>query len=240
MGRLKPISVTWYGHSAFLLRDTGGFTVLIDPWLDNPKSPVRPGGINRPDLILITHGHQDHIGNAVEIAGRTGAPVVAIHELSLWLESRGVRNVTGMNKGGSTTAGPVTVTMTNAVHSSDIDVGGGKDMRPGGTPAGFVIAFPDHPTVYHAGDTDVFGDMRIIRELHKPDIAILPIGGLYTMGPREAALAVSFLEPRHVIGMHYGTFPPLRGTPRELAGHLPADRKGIVAELVPGTARTFE
>ncbi len=240
MEHLKPIAITWYGHSAFLIRDSADTSVLIDPWLDNPKSPIKPREIPRPDLILVTHGHGDHIGNAVEIAKRFDVPVVAIHEVSLYLGTQGISKSMGMNKGGTLEVGKVSVTMTHAVHSSDIDVGGGGKVLPGGEPAGFVISFPGHPRVYHAGDTDVFGDMKLIRELHKPDIAILPIGGLYTMGPREAALAVSFLEPRWVVGMHYGTFPPLRGTPGELIGHLNAERKGIVAELVPGTPRNFE
>jgi L-ascorbate metabolism protein UlaG (beta-lactamase superfamily) len=236
---LHPLSITWFGHSAFLLLGSGGTSVLIDPWLDNPKSPVRPGGIDRPDLVLITHGHGDHIGNVVEIAGRFDVPVVAIHEVSLYLASQGVRSAMGMNKGGTLEAAGVRVTMTHAVHSSDIDVGGAGKLLPGGEPAGFVIEIPGHPKVYHAGDTDVFGDMRIIRDLHRPEIAILPIGGLYTMGPREAAMAVGFLEPRHAIGMHYGTFPPLKGTPAELRSYLPSPQKGIVAELIPGTPASF-
>jgi L-ascorbate metabolism protein UlaG (beta-lactamase superfamily) len=236
----KPISITWYGHSAFLIRDSAGSSVLVDPWLDNPKSPIRPGDVPRPDLILVTHGHADHIGNAVEIAQRFEIPVVSIHEVSLYLGIRGVGKATGMNKGGSLEVGNISVTMTHAVHSSDIDVGGGGKLQPGGAAAGFVITFPGHPTVYHAGDTDVFGDMSLIRELHRPDIAILPIGGLYTMGPREAAFAVGLLDPRWVVGMHYGTFPPLRGTPGELTKHLSAARQGIVAELQAGTPRNFE
>jgi L-ascorbate metabolism protein UlaG (beta-lactamase superfamily) len=131
------------------------------------------------------------------------------------------------------------VTMTHAVHSSDIDIGGAGRIQPGGEPAGFVIDFPGHPKVYHAGDTDVFGDMRLIHELHGPEIVILPIGGLYTMGPREAAMAVRFLEPRTVIGMHYGTFPPLCGTPAGLRSYLPLSQQGVVAELVPGTMAQF-
>src|SRR6185503_10575488 len=136
--------------------------------------------------------------------------------------------------------GNVSVTMTHAVHSGDIDVDGSGGLLPGGEPAGFVIRLGHAPPVYHAGDTDLFGDMKLIRELHSPEIAILPIGGLYTMGPREAAYAVGLLEPRWVVGMHYGTFPPLRGTPEELAGHLPEARKRTVVGLEPGVPRDFE
>jgi L-ascorbate metabolism protein UlaG (beta-lactamase superfamily) len=233
----ESISITWYGHSAFLITGSSGTSVLVDPWLDNPKSPVTADDIPRPDLILVTHGHADHIGNTAGIAGRFGVPVVAIHEVSLFLATQGVADARGMNKGGTLEVGGVSVTMTNAIHSSEIDAGG--KLLPGGEPAGFVVSFPGHPVIYHAGDTDVFGDMRLIRELHRPDIAILPIGGLYTMGPREAALAVGLLEPRVVIGMHYGTFPSLRGTPGELKALLPEERKGRVVELIPGTARSF-
>jgi L-ascorbate metabolism protein UlaG (beta-lactamase superfamily) len=234
------ISITWYGHSAFLLRDSAGRAVLIDPWIDNPSSPITPAAVPRPDLILVTHGHDDHVGNVVEIAKHHKAPVVAIHELGLYLSSRGVEKVTGMNKGGTLEIAGISVTMTHAVHSSGIDIGGAGHLLPGGAPAGFVIAFPGHPKVYHAGDTDVFGDMRLIRDLHRPEIVILPIGGLYTMGPREAAVAVGFLEPNTVIGMHYGTFPALSGTPGGLRSFLPASARGSVTELVPGTATTFD
>lgn len=240
MEQYKPLSITWYGHSAFLIRDSEGRSVLVDPWIDNPKSSVTPGDVPRPDAILVTHGHGDHIGNAVGIAGAFGIPVVAIHEVSLYLSSLGVARATGMNKGGTLRLGDISVTMTHAVHSSDIDAGGAGKLQPGGDAAGFVISFPGHPRVYHAGDTDLFGDMRLIGELHHPDIAILPIGGLYTMGPREAALAVGFLGPRRVIGMHYGTFPALSGTPAELMAHLPAEKRGTVAELVPGVPGEFD
>jgi len=236
----KPLSITWFGHSAFLIGDSTGKTVLVDPWLENPRSPVAPKECPGVDLILVTHGHSDHIGNSVEIARRLDVPVISIHEVSLHLKSRGVQRSQGMNKGGTVAVEGISVTMTHAIHSGDIDISPGGAIEPGGEAAGFVICFEGHPSVYHAGDTHVFGDMKLIRELYKPEIAILPIGGLYTMGPREAAMAVSFLKPRWVLGMHYGTFPALTGTPQELRKHLPASQKHNVAELVPGSPRLFE
>jgi L-ascorbate metabolism protein UlaG (beta-lactamase superfamily) len=143
-----------------------------------------------------------------------------------------------MNKGGTIDTAGVIVTMTHADHSSDIDVG--ETAVPGGEAAGFVIRAGNSPAIYHAGDTQVFGDMAIIRELYSPEIALLPIGGLYTMGPREAALAVKLLAPRKVIGMHYGTFPQLSGTPAQLKSFLAPELAGLVAELIPGMEQQFE
>ena len=239
MAGRRPLTITWYGHSAFLLAADDGRTVLVDPWLDNPKSPLKSADLPAPGLILITHGHDDHLGNVVDIARRRAVPVIAGHEVALFLESQGLDHVTGMGKGGTVEEGGVSVTMTHAVHSGDIDILGAGRVIPGGEPAGFVVAFPGHPKVYHAGDTDVFGDMALIRELHAPEIAILPIGGRFTMGPRAAALAVRLLSPETVIGMHYGTYPKLAGTPDELRSHLEPARRGIVAELVPGVAARF-
>ncbi|MGA9116488.1 MAG: metal-dependent hydrolase [Bacteroidota bacterium] len=226
------MEITWWGHSAFSIRTPGGRVVLVDPWLGNPRAPEGAADIAPVHLILVTHGHADHVGDTVAIARRTGARVVAIHEVSLYLQSAGLPNVTGMNKGGTLEAEDVAITMVDARHSGEIDAGG--KLLPGGEPAGFVIRLRDGRSVYHAGDTSLFGDMRLIARLYTPTVAMLPIGDLYTMGPREAAEACTMLQPRHIIGMHYGTFPALTGTPDALRARLPARLRSRVRELSPG------
>ena len=233
----EKLSLTWFGHSAFLLKAPLGRSVLIDPWLENPKAPPGAKAMTPVDLILVSHGHSDHVGNTIEIAQRTNATVISIYEISLYLQKQGVVNAQGMNKGGTMSVDGLKVTMVDAKHSSDLDVGG--TVVPGGEPAGFVVEFENGFRVYHAGDTAVFGDMRIIADLYKPQLAILPIGGLYTMDPREAAYACTLLKPKYAVGMHYGTFPVLPGTPTELKKHLSASMKKIVVELEPGRAVSF-
>ncbi|TSA22355.1 metal-dependent hydrolase [bacterium] len=233
----EKLNLTWFGHSAFLLKAPLGRSVLIDPWLENPKAPPGAKAITPVDLILVSHGHSDHVGNTIEIAQRTNATVISIYEISLYLQKQGVVNAQGMNKGGTMSVDGLKVTMVDAKHSSDLDVGG--TVVPGGEPAGFVVEFENGFRIYHAGDTAVFGDMRIIADLYKPQLAILPIGGLYTMDPREAAYACTLLKPKYVVGMHYGTFPVLAGTPTELKKHLPASLKKIVVELEPGRPVSF-
>ena len=233
----EKLNLTWFGHSAFLLKAPLGRSVLIDPWLENPKAPPGAKAMTPVDLILVSHGHSDHVGNTIEIAQRTNATVISIYEISLYLQKQGVVNAQGMNKGGTMSVDGLKVTMVDAKHSSDLDVGG--TVVPGGEPAGFVVEFENGFRMYHAGDTAVFGDMRIIADLYKPQLAILPIGGLYTMDPREAAYACTLLKPKYVVGMHYGTFPVLAGTPTELKKHLPASLKKIVVELEPGRPVSF-
>jgi len=226
------LSVTWFGHSAFLLESPNGKKVLIDPWLDNPQAPTGAKDSVSADFILVTHGHSDHVGNAVEIAKRTGATVAAIYELHLYFQSQGIQT-TGFNKGGTLSLDGVSVTMVDAKHSGNIDVG--ASVVPGGEAAGFVIRFENGFTAYHAGDTSVFGDMKLIGSLYKPHVALLPIGGLYTMDPLQAALACKLVNPsRYIIGMHYGTFPALSGTPADLKKQLPPSLRKKVLELVPG------
>lgn len=228
----KPVTITWFGHSAFSIRSPKGLTVLIDPWLENPNAPPGTLANAQADVILVTHGHGDHLGNTVEIAKRTGAQVYAIYEIAVYLQGQGVQNVHGLNKSGSATYEGLQFTMTRAEHSGGLEPGG--PIISGGDPAGFIIRLEDGTTIYHAGDTGVFGDMQLIGHLYKPSIVMLPIGGSFTMGPLEAAYACKLLKPQHIIGMHYGTFPALSGTPEELKHCLPESMRKKVAILTPG------
>ena len=203
----------------------------MDPWTDgNPKYP-QGFEIDRVDTICITHGHFDHIHDAVPLARKFSPEVVAIYETCHWLESKGVKNTRPMNKGGSQKAGDVTVTMTHAIHSCGIS--DGDQIIYGGEAAGYVMRLPDSRALYFSGDTNVFTDMTLIQELYQPELAFLPIGDLYTMSPREAAAACRMLKTRKVIPMHFGTFPALTGTPDQLA-KLIAETATEVWVLEPG------
>jgi L-ascorbate metabolism protein UlaG (beta-lactamase superfamily) len=227
----RNVRITFLGHAAVKLSGPG-VNVLIDPWLSNPLLNTPVEKVLPVDLILVTHGHGDHVGETVAVAQASQAPVVAIHELSVILARQGAPQVIGMNKGGTLPIAGCQVTMTHAVHSSAVDEGGA--LIAAGDPGGFVIQFPNGFTAYHAGDTAVFKDMELIRELYHPELAMLPIGSHYVMSPAEAALACKMLKPRWVIPMHYGTFPVLTGTPAELIQRLKDEPDITVIPLKPG------
>jgi L-ascorbate metabolism protein UlaG (beta-lactamase superfamily) len=217
------MEITWLGHGTFQFKLPSGEVILMDPWTEgNPAYPVGYK-IERADVMCISHGHFDHIHDAVPLAKKFSPQVVGIFEICQWLESKGVENTRPMNKGGSQQVGPVTVTMTHAVHSCGI-LDDGKIIY-GGEAAGYILRFADGRSLYFAGDTNVFSDMALIEQLYHPDLAFLPIGDLFTMSPKEAALACCLLKPKKVVPMHFGTFPPLIGRPEQLAA-LIADLKG--------------
>ena len=228
---MSALSITWFGHSTFLVTTPGGKRIVFDPWLTgNPKAPPN-AKIDKADVICVTHGHSDHTADVVSIARATAAPVVAIFELGNWFSGKGVKDVVGMSIGGTTILKGLRISMTAAVHSSSIDDNG--KMLYAGLATGFVVRMEDNRALYFAGDTALFGDMRMIRELHAPEIAFLPIGDHFTMDPVGAAKACELLGVRQVVPMHYGTFPLLTGTPEQLKKLV--DPMGIdVLVLKPG------
>jgi L-ascorbate metabolism protein UlaG (beta-lactamase superfamily) len=229
---MSSLSITWLGHSAFVIVTPGGKRIVTDPWLEgNPMCPPDKKRIDAADLILLSHGHSDHAGDIVAVSRATNAPVLVIHELSVWLQNKGLQNIQGMNIGGTVSIAGLEVTMTPAVHSSstveeDVNIYLGE-------PAGFVVRMENDHSFYFAGDTALFSDMRLIAEMHRPTIAFLPIGDHYTMGPEAAARACAMLGIRQVVPMHYGTFPVLTGTPERLK-HLVEPHGVDVLVLKPG------
>ncbi|HXY48090.1 MAG TPA: metal-dependent hydrolase [Terriglobales bacterium] len=212
---LQGSKLTWLGHATFRIETPAGKVVIIDPFLTgNPKCPPGEKSVKKVDILLCTHGHGDHIGDAFELIRQHQPLVIGMPELCGWFQKKGAQHVSGMNKGGTQTVGDVEVTMVHAHHSSSATHG--EEFIYAGDPCGYVLRCGGGVRIYHAGDTNVFGDMAIIRELYAPDIALLPIGDHYTMSPKEAAYACKLLQPKTVVPMHFGTFPVLTGSPAEL------------------------
>ncbi|HEX6491019.1 MAG TPA: metal-dependent hydrolase [Gaiellaceae bacterium] len=226
------MAVTWLGHASFRIDSPNGKRIYVDPWLENPKCPAGEREPERADVIALTHGHSDHVGSAAAIAKQFSPEIVALVELKAWLGGQGVDvgEMPGPNKGGTVELDGIKFTLVNAFHSSSSDEGAYL-----GEAAGIVIEFENGTKLYFAGDTCVFGDMQLIGRLYSPDVAVLPIGGHFTMDPREAGLALELLQTKRCIPCHYGTFPLLRGTPDELKSHA----SGVeILALEPGETAT--
>jgi L-ascorbate metabolism protein UlaG (beta-lactamase superfamily) len=225
---MPNVSLTWLGHASFRIDSPGGKRIYVDPWLGNPKCPESEKSPERADIVAVTHAHFDHVADVVELGRRFQPRLVAMAELAGWLEREGYPNASagGMNKGGTQEVEGVKLTLTHAFHSS-----AAPDGTYAGEPAGVVIELENGFCLYHAGDTCVFGDMQLIGRIYRPDVAILPIGDWYTMGPREAAVAVELLDVRRCIPCHWGTFPLLTGTPAQLRELAPDVE---ILDLEPG------
>jgi L-ascorbate metabolism protein UlaG (beta-lactamase superfamily) len=225
--------LTWHGHSTFTLETDGGVRVMFDPFLDdNPKSDLKVADVAALDYILCSHGHFDHFADAIELAKQTGATIVGTFELVSFAESKGVKSGHGMNVGGGHRFDFGYVKLTPAVHSGTID--GDDEGRYTSVAHGFWIDM-DGKRLYHAGDTALIMEMQLLKD--RVDVALLPIGDNFTMGPEDAARAVDFISPRTVIPMHYGTWPPIEQDPAAFR-----ERVGGGAEVVildPGESYDF-
>jgi L-ascorbate metabolism protein UlaG (beta-lactamase superfamily) len=249
----EGVSIHWYGQAAFKIVSPGGKVILIDPFISkNPKTPADQkdlSKIGKVDLILVTHGHGDHVGDTFEIAKMTGAKVAMNADMGSTYQALGVlakEQLIRFNKSGviAPIGDGIRVTMTRAEHSSSVrskdPISGKTVMLPGGEPAGYIVRLENGYKLYHAGDTGVFRDMSFINNYYKPDLALLPIGGHFTMGPAHAAYAVrNYLKSvKTVMPMHYGTFPVLKGTPEQFTKAL-RDHIVDVVVMQPGETRNF-
>ena len=247
------VEVLWLGQSATRITSPGGKVILIDPWLtQNPKTPAQYKNLDalgHIDLILVTHGHGDHLGDAPDLAKKLNVPMWGPAGLADTLITLGIlppELAPRMNKGGTITPlGPgIKITMVHAEHSSEMvwtnPASGKREAHGGGEPVGFVVELENGFKIYHMGDTAVFGDMRLIGERLKPDLVMIPIGGHFVMSPEDAAFATrEYLKPRFAIPIHYGTIPQLKGTPEEYIKALGADAPTKVLALNPGDAQSF-
>jgi L-ascorbate metabolism protein UlaG (beta-lactamase superfamily) len=227
------MEIRWFGHSAFEIITDENLKILIDPFIsNNPVCPVTVEEVDA-DIICITHGHADHFGDTMEIANRTGALIVSNHEHSVYLAKQGFEAM-GMNMGGTIKIHNIKITMVNSIHSSDMDFI--EEMTAGGSSSGYIIQLENGRKLYHSGDTGIFGDMKtVIRDLYNPDIALLPIGDRYTMGPFEASIAAAWIDAEVVIPMHYNTFPVIEQDPERYANIVESINKDMkVVILEPG------
>ncbi len=225
----RGFSLTWLGHNSFKLVTRGAKTVLMDPWVEgNPACPKEHKTFDKIDVMTISHGHGDHMADALTLGKKFKPVIVCNYEIHLFLQKKGVGGTSPMNKGGTQEVQGIRFTMVHAVHSSGIEDGG--QVVYGGEPCGYVVTLEDGTRLYHAGDTGVFSDMALIAELYQPEVALLPIGDLFTMSPREAAVAARMLKPKIIVPAHFGTFPALTGTPEALREEL--KRLNVAAEVV--------
>lgn len=229
----RDIKFVYLGQATFRIETPGGKKMLIDPWvMNNPMCPDNLKQVDDLEIVLITHGHSDHFQDGVEVLQKSGALAIGANELCAWLGSKGIENLSPMNKGGTQEWEGIKITAVHADHSSGIQ--DGNTMVYSGEPLGYVVEFENGFKLYHAGDTAVFSDMKLIADLYKPDLAMLPIGDHYTMGPEGAALATKFLNVKQVVPMHYATLPELTGTPEQFK-EAAADIQGLqVYDIKPG------
>lgn len=230
----KDIELTYLGHSTFKIKSSGGKVLILDPWImGNPACPEDMKKVDKVDIMAVTHAHFDHIGDAVTIGIEHQPKVVGIYETCVWLNSKGIENISPMNKGGTQEVDGIKFTMVHADHSCGIQEEDGSIIY-GGEAVGYVVEFENGFRLYHAGDTAVFSDMKLIAEIYKPELAMIPIGDLFTMSPTEASYACRFLQAKYVVPMHYATFPLLTGTPAQLR-ELTKGIEGLeIIELKPG------